>query len=67
MKEVKNPTNIRAKLPEGINESLTTVFNLSKEMEVDSEFIKLYYCCLLYALDYHYEAEKVLNVKNKCD
>lgn len=59
MKEVKDPINIKAKLPEDINESLTTVFNLSKDMEVDSEFIKLYYCCLLYALDYHYEAEKV--------
>ncbi|RNA40948.1 rab3 GTPase-activating non-catalytic subunit-like, partial [Brachionus plicatilis] len=61
MKQVKNPTNIRLKLPEDVNESLTTVFNLSKDMEVDSEFIKRYYCCLLYALDYHFEAEKILH------
>ena len=29
-------------------------------MEVDLEYIKGYYCCMLYALDYHLEGEKVI-------
>ncbi len=30
-------------------------------MGVVDEYLKSYYCCMLYALDYHSEAEKMLN------
>lgn len=62
MKEVEEPTNVRSKLADDVVENLNLVFSLSKDMGVDEEYIKRYYCCLLYALDYHYEAEKILHV-----
>lgn len=62
MKDVDRPANVRSKLADEVNENLNIVFNLSKDMGVDEEYIKRYYCCLLYALDYHYEAEKILHV-----
>jgi hypothetical protein len=56
---VEEPTSIKSKLPKEITDHLNIVFNLSKDMGVDLEFIKRYYCCILYAMDYHSEAEKV--------
>jgi hypothetical protein len=61
MENVENPTNVKSRLPSEITDNLNIVFNLSKDMGIDFEYIKRYYCCLLYALDYHYEAEKVLH------
>lgn len=60
MKDVDRPANVRSKLADEVNENLNIVFSLSKDMGCDEEYIKRYYCCLLYALDYHYEAEKIL-------
>jgi hypothetical protein len=34
--------------------------NLSKEMGIDNEFVKRHYCCILYAIGYYNEAEKVI-------
>lgn len=62
MKDVEFPTSVKSKLSDDINENLSIVFNLSKELGVDEEYMRRYYCCLLYALDYHYEAEKILHV-----
>ena len=59
MENVENPTSIKSKLPKEIDDNFNTLFNLSKDMGVDPEFIKGYFCCMLYALDYHNEAEKV--------
>ena len=59
MEGIDSPVNVKAKLCKEIAENLNIVFNLSKDMGVDFEFIKRYYCCILYALDYHSEAEKV--------
>lgn len=59
MENVELPITTKSKLPKDIDESFNTVFNLSNDMGVDSEFIKGYYCCMLYALDYHNEGEKV--------
>lgn len=62
MREVENPANVRSKLSDEVNENLNIVFNLSKDMGVDEDYMKRYYCCVLYALDYHFEAEKILPV-----
>lgn len=59
MEDVEEPTSVKSKLPKEINDHLNIVFNLSKDMGVDIEYIKRYYCCMLYAFDYHSEAEKV--------
>ena len=59
MENVEVPTSIKAKLGKEVTDNLNIVFNLSKDMGVDVEYIKRYYCCMLYALDYHSEAEKV--------
>lgn len=59
MENVENPVTIKSKLAKEVNDNLETVFTLSKEMGVDSEYIRRNYCCILYALDYHSEAEKV--------
>ncbi len=60
METVELPVTTKSKLPKEIDECFSTIFNLSKDMGVDLEFIKGYYCSMLYALDYHNEAEKVL-------
>lgn len=60
MENVENPANIKSKLTKDINDIIETVFTLSKEMGVDLEYIKRNYCCVLYALDYHSEAERVI-------
>lgn len=54
------PKNTKSKLPKEYDKNLETIFSLSKDMGVDSEFIKGYYCCMLYAIDYHNEAEMIL-------
>ena len=59
MEHVDAPISIKSKLPKEIDDNFNTIFNLSKDMGVDLEFIKGYYCCMLYAFDYHNEAEKV--------
>lgn len=59
MEHVEYPTNLKSKLSQEISSNLNIVFNLTKDMGVDNEYIKRYYCCMLYALDYHGEAEKV--------
>ena len=59
MENVENPTTIKSKLPKETAEIFNIVFNLSKDMGVDVEYVKRYYCCMLYAVDYHAEAEKV--------
>ena len=59
MKDVDNPVSVKNKLPKETDETLLTIFNLCKDMDVDLEYIKGYYCCMLYALDYHSEGEKV--------
>jgi hypothetical protein len=64
MENVENPTSIKSKLSKEINDNLDTVFSLAKDMGVDSEYIRRNYCCMLYALDYHNEAEKVILIKN---
>ena len=67
MENVDVPSNVKSKLPKEVSDNLNIVFNLSKDMGVDIEYMKRYYCCMLYALDYHSEAEKVktsLNIKN---
>lgn len=61
MDDVENPTSIKSKLSKDVVDNLNIVFNLAKDMGVDFEYIKRYYCCMLYALDYHSEAEKVTN------
>ena len=61
MANVESPANIKAKLSKEITDNLNIVFNLSKDMGVDFEYIKRYYCCMLYALNYHSEAEKILH------
>ena len=66
MENVDVPSNVKSKLPKEVSDNLNIVFNLSKDMGVDIEYMKRYYCCMLYALDYHSEAEKVktsLNIK----
>jgi hypothetical protein len=60
MENVDNPTNIKSKLPIEVNDDLNIVFSLSKDLGVDIEYVRRYYCCMLYALDYHAEAEKVI-------
>ena len=60
LEHVDNPTHVKCKLPKNVLDNLNIVFNLSKDMGVDSEYINRFYCCVLYALDYHSEAEKVL-------
>jgi hypothetical protein len=60
LEHVENPTSVKSKLPKDVQDNLNIVFNLSKDMGVDSEYINRFYCCVLYALDYHSEAEKVL-------
>ncbi len=59
MENVQSSTSVKSRLENDINDNLNIVFNLSKDMGVDFEYIKRYFCCLLYGLDYHYEAEKV--------
>jgi hypothetical protein len=61
MANVDEPSNIKSKLPIDIKTNLDIVFNLSKDMAIDFEYIQRYFCCMLYALDYHSEAEKVLH------
>jgi hypothetical protein len=61
LEQVELPTNIKCKLPKEVSDNLNMVFNLSKDMGVDDEYVKSYYCCMLYALDYHSEAEKLLH------
>jgi hypothetical protein len=63
IENVDVPTSVKAKLGKEVSDNLNIVFNLSKDMGVDVEYIKRYYCCMLYALDYHSEAEKVRNLK----
>lgn len=63
MENVQNPISIKSKLADDVKENLAIVFNLSKDLGVDLEYLKRYYCCLLYALDYHSEAEKVFFLK----
>ena len=31
-------------------------------MGIDNEFVKLHYCCILYAIGYYNEAEKVIEI-----
>jgi hypothetical protein len=59
MERVESPASIKSKLNKEVSDHLNMVFSLSKDIGVDTEFIKMYYCCMLYALDYHGEAEKV--------
>ena len=59
LEDVEQPATIKSKLPKETVDHLSIVFNLSKDLAVDLEFIKRYYCCVLYAFDYHSEAEKV--------
>jgi hypothetical protein len=59
MENVENPITVKSKLNKEVTDNLNMVFNLSRDMGVDSEYISRYYCCVLYALDYHSEAEKV--------
>ena len=61
MANVEIPTNVKAKLSNEIKKNLDIVFGLSKDMGIDFEYIKRYFCCMLYALDYHEEAEKMLH------
>ena len=59
LETVENPSSVKSKLANEIHENLVIVSNLSKDMGVDPEFVKRYLCCMLYAIDYHAEAEKV--------
>jgi hypothetical protein len=58
---VEAPLNVKSRLQGDVTEHLNIVFNLSKDMGVDFEYIKRYYCCILYGLDYYGEAEKTLH------
>ena len=59
MENVDVPSSTKSKLDKEVSDNLNIIFNLSKDMGVDVEYIKRYYCCMLYSLDYHSEAEKV--------
>ena len=43
MEKVNAPLNIKSKLDKEVTDNLNIVFNLSKDMGVDVEYIKRYY------------------------
>lgn len=61
MQNLEHPTGVKSKIADDINDNLKIVFNLSEDMGVDKEYIKRYYCCMLFAMDYQHEAEKIFH------
>lgn len=54
----------KAKISKEIPDLFSMALNLSKDMGIDSEYVKRHYCCILFAIGYYSEAEKVKLVFN---
>lgn len=52
--------DVASKLPQDIHENFDTILNLCKDMNLDIEYVKRYYCSILYGIEYYTEGEKIL-------